>query len=332
MTAPAGLSEAVATPPAAEAAPSAPPAAAPVAPAVRHCDNCRAPVSQAYCGACGQKVDAPMHSLWHFAQHAAEDLTHADSRLWRTLWALLFRPGFLTLEFLRGRRAHYLPPLRLYLVLSLAFFLFTSMKQDHLELLQLDLSKPTPNATVTQPQDDNSVMRRLPGESPQQTAERVCGNFDYQGPLHAQVMHAWQHACPRVVEDNGRQLAEIYLHNLPRAMFLFLPLIAGVMMLLYWRPRHYYVQHLLLLIHNHAYVFLAVLLLWLITALLPFTAGLLRPALFFYTVWYTYRSMRVVYGQGRLLTACKYAVLGLSYLVFGALMVGLNMVYSALTL
>jgi hypothetical protein len=61
-------------------------------------------------------------------------------------------------------------------------------------------------------------------------------------------------------------------------------------------------------------------------------AGILRAVLFFYIVWYTYRSMRVVYGQGRLLTGAKYVVLGLFYLFAGALMIALDVVYSALTL
>ena len=79
-----------------------------------------------------------MHSLVHFSRVATEDLTHADSRLWRTLGALLFRPGFLTAEFLGGRRARYLPPVRLYLVLSVAFFLFAAATQPKLAVLQFD--------------------------------------------------------------------------------------------------------------------------------------------------------------------------------------------------
>ena len=51
------------------------------------------------------------------------------------------------------------------------------------------------------------------------------------------------------------------VHNIPRAMFMFLPLLALVMKLLYWRPKRYYVEHLLFLIHNHAFVFLAATLL-----------------------------------------------------------------------
>ena len=54
------------------------------------------------------------------------DLAHLDSRVWRTLIALLLRPGRLTNEFVAGRRTLYLPPFRLYLVLSLIFFLLPS--------------------------------------------------------------------------------------------------------------------------------------------------------------------------------------------------------------
>ena len=101
---------------AAEPAPAA-------APAPAHCENCGAVVPFVYCGVCGQRREPPVYSLWHFVHVALEDLTHADSRLWGTLAALLFKPGSLTREFLAGRRARYLPPVRLYLVLSVVFFL-----------------------------------------------------------------------------------------------------------------------------------------------------------------------------------------------------------------
>src|SRR5690349_10164183 len=87
------------------------------------CDNCGAPVAGKYCSHCGQRFEHKIHSLLHFSREVTEDLTHADSRLWSTILALLFKPGFLTREFLNGRRVRYLPPLRLYLVLSVLFFL-----------------------------------------------------------------------------------------------------------------------------------------------------------------------------------------------------------------
>jgi len=91
----------IAAPAPAQVAASATVTAAPVtAPAVAtgtevaavRCENCGAPVPGKYCGTCGQRLEAPVHSLWHFTRLATEDLTHADSRLWHTLGTLLFRP------------------------------------------------------------------------------------------------------------------------------------------------------------------------------------------------------------------------------------------------
>jgi hypothetical protein len=114
-------------------------------------------------------------------------------------------------------------------------------------------------------------------------------------------------------------------------MFIFLPLLAAVMMLMYWWPRHYYVEHLLLFVHNHALVFLVAtlaLLLSGVTARLP----VLKFAIFLYFVWYMYRSMRVVYRQGRALTLSKLMLLSFFYLVFAVLMLAITSVYSAIML
>jgi hypothetical protein len=124
---------------------------------------------------------------------------------------------------------------------------------------------------------------------------------------------------------------EAILHNLPRAMFLFLPLLAGVMMLMYWRPRHYYVERLLLFVHNHAFVFLLLLSAGVVSALLPGVSGWVNLAVALYIGWYAYRSMRVVYGQRRGLTLGKLVVVSFFYLVSGSLMLALTSLYSALT-
>ena len=91
------------------------------------CANCHAELSGEYCAACGQRHEPHIHTVAHFAGEAFESISHADSRLWRTLWYLFARPAFLTREFFAGRRVAYLPPFRLYLVLSVIFFLLTGL-------------------------------------------------------------------------------------------------------------------------------------------------------------------------------------------------------------
>ena len=316
--------------PTAALAPVSPPL---TGPATEHCGNCGNPVTQRYCGACGQRLEPPVHSLWHFSRVATEDLTHADSRLWRTLGALLFRPGHLTAEFLAGRRARYLPPLRLYLVLSVVFFLVASAVGTRFSVVSFDDSGAAARGKVVAADKVEELPGMTPkaGETREQRADRVCADANYSGLGAAILQPIFKQACRKSIIDNGPGLQEQFLHNVPRALFVFLPLIAAVMMLLYWRPRRYYVEHLLLLLHNHACVFLVAAVLLLLGKLLPAFPGL-NFALFLYFAWYTYRSMRVVYRQGRALTASKLAVLALFYLAFAALMLAATSIYSAFML
>jgi hypothetical protein len=62
-------------------------------------------------------------SLGRLLADAAGDLFNFDSRLWRSLGTLAFKPGRLTRSYIEGQRARYAPPFRMYVVTSVAFFL-----------------------------------------------------------------------------------------------------------------------------------------------------------------------------------------------------------------
>ncbi|MGC1729723.1 MAG: hypothetical protein WA747_10110, partial [Steroidobacteraceae bacterium] len=162
--------------------------------------------------------------------------------------------------------------------------------------------------------------------------QQHCKLISYSGPWQATLQPLFVRSCLQSAQDHGRSLLQSFFHNLPRAMFLFLPLLAGVMMLLYWHPRRYYVEHLLFCLHNHAFAFLVVLLAGILSALLPFAAILIGWVTALYVAWYLYRSMRVMYGQGRLRTVAKLGVLSFVYLVAGSLMLAATGLYAFMTL
>jgi len=87
------------------------------------CDNCHAPVHGMYCSQCGQSVESTLKYFWTVILHILDDIFSFDSRASRTLYPLMFKPGFLTNEYISGRRVHYVPPLRLYLFISIIFFI-----------------------------------------------------------------------------------------------------------------------------------------------------------------------------------------------------------------
>ncbi|HEX3093489.1 MAG TPA: DUF3667 domain-containing protein [Candidatus Angelobacter sp.] len=93
----------------------------------QNCPECAAPLVDKYCHRCGEKLpDVHDLTLKHFIHHGLHELTHFDSKIFRTVQALLFRPGLLTVEYLAGRRKRYVLPLRLFLVIfALNFFLYT---------------------------------------------------------------------------------------------------------------------------------------------------------------------------------------------------------------
>lgn len=87
------------------------------------CENCHSPLNGPFCANCGQEADSKLKYFWVVIMHLLDDIFSFDSRASRTIFPLLTRPAFLTNEYFAGRRVHYVPPLRLYLFISIIFFL-----------------------------------------------------------------------------------------------------------------------------------------------------------------------------------------------------------------
>ena len=304
------------TPPATTAAPA--PAIAAEEAGHGTCGNCGAALGGAYCAACGQHAHASARGLGAVVHDAWHDITHVDGRLWHTLALLLGRPGFLTLEYFRERRARYLPPVRLYLVLSVVFFTFTvttSPIDERARPSAVKAALPTDRGP-----DATGADRNVDAQSA--LSSIGCGSVTVSGLPG--VERALREGCERARVDGGKAFLGALKHNVPRMMFVFLPLVAVVMMLMYWRPRRYYVEHLVFLLHNHSALFLGFSIMSLATALAHLTgSGAIASAVdgvgtfvvVAFLAWYPYAAMRRYYGQGRTLSLAKYALLGLAYLV-----------------
>jgi hypothetical protein len=284
------------------------------------CLNCGALLAGTYCASCGQKHEPEIHTLRHFAAEAFESITHADSRLWRTLLTLIARPGELTREFFAGRRARYLPPVRFYLVVSVLFFFIASIaSRDANNVVQIDVG---PDDTAEAAADAKA------------NSGGVCTNIEYTGPFKDWIGPLLPIQCRKILADDGRGFLQAAIQNLPKALFILLPLLAAFMKLLYWRPARHYVEHLLLLLHNHINLFLGYGVLVLLEMWLPDSGviNLLGVSLQFWLLWYIYRAMRVYYDQSRRRTLAKFAVMLLVYLTAAIVTMATTALISAMTL
>ena len=89
------------------------------------CANCGTPLAGQFCGNCGQNahIHRTLGGVFHDFLHG---ITHFDGKTWKTLPMLLFRPGKLTRDYIEGKRARYVAPVPLFLlVVFLMFFVFS---------------------------------------------------------------------------------------------------------------------------------------------------------------------------------------------------------------
>jgi len=259
-----------------------------------NCLNCGARLKGQYCGTCGQRSRSRLISLWELISDAFGDLFEIDSRLWQTLVPLLIRPGRLTYDYLQGRRARYMPPFRMYLVLSLLFFV-VAFFDPNAELGLL--FEPEPETTAAQEAAeaaetadaaeqaqeviDELTEQGIITEDELPTELKIDENgfrftFDEDGTeaesdcnvdaTDLEEMPAWlarrltverlQRVCERTRLDDGEGLKNNLVDNIPAALIVLLPLMAFVLKALYPLSKRYYVEHLLFFVHFHAFFFL----------------------------------------------------------------------------
>ena len=247
------------------------------------CANCGEPLGGPYCSECGQRsvdLDPSTGALLHEAAH---ELTDVDGKLLTTLRALV-KPGFLTQEFLAGRRASYLSPIRLYLMLSVAFFAASVWWQE-------------PNHGTGERQADLKVGAarvRLRGDTLTEF-QKIDALTRGSGWMGQRI----NRGLKKTLQDKNA-IRDAYTAQLPRAMFVLVPMFGLLLALVYRTRRQRYPRHLYFAIHLHAFVFLTLLVvvtsrltgLWQAVQVLKFAA-------FASWIWYLVRALEVVYGDSR---------------------------------
>jgi Protein of unknown function (DUF3667) len=221
------------------------------------CLNCDTPLSGPFCSSCGQRDIPPYPSTRELAIDAFWELSGWDGRFASTVRALVRQPGLLTREFLEGRRARYISPLRLYLLASLAYFLVAAAAPDIKlasgKTLRTGLyvgSTVRDTTPVSRPERvGGEAARALESQSPLTAAERDSALKDI-----AKAPEYLQPLLRRAVEDpNG--IKRGMFAAMPRMLFALLPVFAAIVALFYHKRK--YPEHLYFAIHLHSFIFLA---------------------------------------------------------------------------
>lgn len=252
-----------------------------------------------FCSRCGQEARSLEVSLLGVVAQTLDDLFSLDSRAWRTVRRLITRPGFLTIEYWNGRRARYVPPMRLYLLLSFFCFLVL-IPVNRVEMLRMDGGGDGIIQLGIQGGDE-AEMAEIIAEVEQQAQET--GGFG--GWLLARV------AVPVLRDVPAAEAA--FARRLPAIAFVLMPVLAFELMALFRRRVRYFVEHLIVALHLQSFFFVVLTVTTLLGLLVGETAAELL--LMATVVVYGYRALRTVYWeQSRLALAIKIPILLLVHL------------------
>ena len=358
------------------------------------CQNCGVPLLGEHCHACGQPVKGLVRHFSSIIGDFLDSVFNIDARVFRTLWPLFAKPGYLSLEYFAGHRIRYVSPVRLFVFLSIVTFFVAQLSVDfsgmkvgfngagdeaiakattvaevnarrgeairELEKAKRE-TKDTPGVSVgldaamsainTQSDrrikmlEDASKAGRAP-PPPGVTSDEAEGDKDisFNGkpwdPVKNPVNVSWLPAAGNRklndmaghFRDNVRRgekdpnlIKDAVLSTVPTALILMLPLFALMLKIAYAFKRRLYMEHLIVALHSHAFLCLALLVLFGLMALQDSIGAIASPvhsliklgevALGIWMPLYLLIMQKRVYGQGWIMTLLKYCVLGVCYSV-----------------
>jgi hypothetical protein len=240
-----------------------------------NCLNCGAVLKSdfKFCSVCGQENKDRRLPLITLIKDFLGDYFNLDSKIFRSLIPLIFKPGFLTIEFNSGKRMKYIHPLRMYIFISIVYFFV---------------------AGITKPLSDNSDEQKQISNTVDTTADNLSVslktgmvNFSFSGSKFSYELDDLEDISRdeektktfldsmglqktpakifitkiflrQVVKFKKQQesFSSYFMRNISIIMFFLMPLFAAIVMLIYRKTKRYYIEHLIFSFHFHSFVFL----------------------------------------------------------------------------
>jgi len=306
------------------------------------CLNCDAILEgdENFCPKCGQRNNVNPLNFTIVLDEFFGNLFAYDSRLWNTLIPLLIKPGKTAYDFIYGKRKSLVNPFRIYLAISLVFFLvfgilstfFSSIDDE--EPLENPIQKMTAfqyeiyegdqllayNDSLASVLASNpgiikkmDVLKEFQRHNPPQSPAKALQSLRLEPTFWNRFVQKKVQNFEKIFQDDS-QFAEKMFSGLSLTIFLILPLFALILKLLYVRRNYSYMEHLVFVFYTQSVFFLLLLLF----TLAYFAFGHHKYFYFVFVllfVIYLYIAMRRFYKQGRFKTFLKFCLANLSFFV-----------------
>ncbi len=227
---------------------------------------------------------------------ALENFFHFDAKLFRDIVTLLFQPGRLSGDFNAGKRAGQMPPFRLYLFISVLFFFIEFLSAGHTKAFIADpeddparqaaIREAVKDATKELPPDSKigqqlqEVAAKAPSSKPparnysmRDMVKDANAKHEREQPNDSLGRYLLEKGGQAV--DHQEELTHAVLTAIPKMLLVCLPIFALYTRVLFRKAGQNYLQHLIVSVHYHTFVYLW----WLVAAGWEGLFGLVAPGL-----------------------------------------------------
>ena len=261
-----------------------------------HCQNCETQYKGNYCPECGQSATEFNKPIKFLFVDIVGNIFAFDTRFWKTIVSLIFKPGTLTANYVQGQRARYMPPFRLYIFTS--FFVFL--------LLSIYVNKEVEIDEDSWTEISSTLKKKLKDEA------AVLNSSESQNLKNEDEKEKVIETVLKVI-DNPSAYLNRYIKYVSWSMFLLMPIYGFYLWLFFFRSKRYYYSHLIFALNQHSFVFLFFVGLIFLQLLWPNRSIYPELYLGYIVPVYLYLGIRKFYKKGWFASLFRLVLIGVLY-------------------
>ncbi|MCT4616461.1 MAG: DUF3667 domain-containing protein [Marinifilaceae bacterium] len=261
-----------------------------------YCKNCNTGFKGNFCPNCGQSKKEFEKPFKFLIMDFVGNIVAFDTRFWKTLLAILFKPGQLAIDYVKGHRARYMPPFRFYIFIS--FFLFLSLNYYSTNIAKDKIKIG----------DDLSI--NIGGE---EKKTEIPNNISEEKDVKTYLENKKDDV--NYIAKHPEILFEKFFSYLSWAMFLLLPLYGFLLWIGYRKFQSYFITHLIMAINQHSFMFVVFLLITILSILLPTSSDAFKNYLLILIPIYVVIGNKKLYKEKIWKILFKTLILGLIYII-----------------
>jgi hypothetical protein len=318
-----------------------------------NCLNCGTKLVGDFCHHCGQKDIPRRQVIGDLVSNFIEAFTNFDGKFLRTTKYLFLKPGFLAIEYNKGKRETYFHPVRMYTFTSFLFFLLFVLlpegkndaanaglsKEDIKELQKIGLDS-TMHYSDSLYQKNNGKGVTFSYDKPQYKSIEEYDSIqktlpeDQRDGWWARTKTERGFALSNRYKNNNESLSaflgKFLVDNFSTALFFLMPLFALLLKLLYIRRDYFYSEHLVFTIYYYNFFYLAGSLMMILN-IIPY-AGVVSVLLGIWIFFYLLVAMKRVYGQAWGKTVLKFSIFNFLFLILVLIAIAVMLFFAVMSL